>query len=222
MMINVGVATEQFAVGSMAESVGGSKDEKALGLVVLSKGGENDQVGGSKTVMVGGAVVDKAAPRRQRRERPRLSRRRPRPPPAKPRLPLEEYLPDASAWLEAAPARAERAASAVAVGIRTPQVTSISGRRVTLTLRGSQAPVEGEIAPEVDADVVADACENGDAVLVEVGEGDAPVVGGGAADAAATGEPAARRDGGARGRAGDPPALPRLAGSSGLWAGCSG
>lgn len=97
-------------------------------------------------------------------------------PPAEPRLPLEEYLPDASAWSEAAPARAERAASAAAVGMRTAQVTSISGRRVTLTLRGSQGPVQGEIAPEVDADVVADACENGDAVLVEVAEGDAPVV----------------------------------------------
>jgi type VI secretion system secreted protein VgrG len=57
--IDVGAATVQLAIGSYAESARGQKTESALGLVVLSKGGESEQVTGSKTTMVGGAIVDK-------------------------------------------------------------------------------------------------------------------------------------------------------------------
>ncbi|WP_437552985.1 type VI secretion system tip protein TssI/VgrG [Sorangium sp. So ce367] len=57
--IDVGAATVQVAFGSYAESVTGSKSEKATGLVVLSNGGESETVTGSRTAMVGGAVVDK-------------------------------------------------------------------------------------------------------------------------------------------------------------------
>ncbi|AKT37019.1 type VI secretion system Vgr family protein [Chondromyces crocatus] len=56
---DVGVGTLQLAIGDYAETVGGSKDEKALGLIVLSKAGESETVGGSKTTMVGGAIIDK-------------------------------------------------------------------------------------------------------------------------------------------------------------------
>jgi type VI secretion system secreted protein VgrG len=57
--IKVGAATVQLAIGNYAETVGGSKAETALGLIVLSKAGESETVAGSKTVMVGGAIVDK-------------------------------------------------------------------------------------------------------------------------------------------------------------------
>jgi type VI secretion system secreted protein VgrG len=57
--IDVGAATVQLAIGSYAETARGAKKEDALGLVVLSKGGESEQVSGSKMAMVGGAVVDK-------------------------------------------------------------------------------------------------------------------------------------------------------------------
>lgn len=57
--VDVGAATVQFSVKDNAESVRGSKTEKALGLIVVSKAGESEQVGASKTTMVGGAIVDK-------------------------------------------------------------------------------------------------------------------------------------------------------------------
>ncbi len=57
--LGVGAATVQLSIGDYAESVGGSKEEKALGLIVLSKAGESEKVGAAKTAMVGGAVVDK-------------------------------------------------------------------------------------------------------------------------------------------------------------------
>ncbi len=57
--IDVGAATVQVAFGSYAESVTGSKTEKATGLVVLSNAGESETITGSRTAMVGGAVVDK-------------------------------------------------------------------------------------------------------------------------------------------------------------------
>ncbi|WP_437282028.1 type VI secretion system tip protein TssI/VgrG [Sorangium sp. So ce375] len=57
--IDVGAATVQVAFGSYAESVTGSKNEKATGLIVLSNAGESETIAGSRTAMVGGAVVDK-------------------------------------------------------------------------------------------------------------------------------------------------------------------
>ena len=57
--IKVGAATVQLAFGDYDELIKGSKKESALGLVVLSKGGESEDIGGSKTTMVGGAIVDK-------------------------------------------------------------------------------------------------------------------------------------------------------------------
>ncbi|APR79156.1 Putative vgr related protein [Minicystis rosea] len=57
--IDVGAATVQLAIGNYGESARGNKTESALGLVVLSKAGESEEVGGSKTTMVGGAIVDK-------------------------------------------------------------------------------------------------------------------------------------------------------------------
>ncbi|WP_433936256.1 type VI secretion system Vgr family protein [Sorangium cellulosum] len=57
--IDVGAATVQVAFGSYSETVTGSKNEKATGLVVLSSAGESETVTGSRTAMVGGAIVDK-------------------------------------------------------------------------------------------------------------------------------------------------------------------
>jgi type VI secretion system secreted protein VgrG len=59
MTQNAGAAHLEVVIGSRAESVEGMKNEKALGLVVLSKGGESEQVSAAKTTMVGGAIIDK-------------------------------------------------------------------------------------------------------------------------------------------------------------------
>ena len=48
----------QLAVGSIAEDVTGDKTETAVGLIVITKGGESETVTGSKTAMVGGAILD--------------------------------------------------------------------------------------------------------------------------------------------------------------------
>jgi type VI secretion system secreted protein VgrG len=58
MKQHAGAAHVELALGNRAESVGGAKTEKAVGLVVLSKGGESETVGGSKKTMVGGAIID--------------------------------------------------------------------------------------------------------------------------------------------------------------------
>src|SRR6185369_4394026 len=55
----VGAARVDMCLGNHAEAVGGSKDEKALGLVVITKGDETEKVTGSKTAMVGGAILEK-------------------------------------------------------------------------------------------------------------------------------------------------------------------
>jgi type VI secretion system secreted protein VgrG len=59
MTQNAGAAHVEVIIGNRAESADGSKNETALGLVVLSKGGESESVKGSRTTMVGGAIIDK-------------------------------------------------------------------------------------------------------------------------------------------------------------------
>jgi type VI secretion system secreted protein VgrG len=54
----IGAARAEIVLGNRAESVEGMKMEQSLGLIVLSKGDETENVGGAKTAMVGGAVVD--------------------------------------------------------------------------------------------------------------------------------------------------------------------
>ena len=45
--------------GTRAETCSGNKTDKAVGLVVVSSGAESEQVGGSRTTMVGGAILEK-------------------------------------------------------------------------------------------------------------------------------------------------------------------
>jgi type VI secretion system secreted protein VgrG len=59
MTQTIGAAQAEIVIGKRTETVGGNKDEKAIGLVVLSKAGESEKVGGSKTTMVGGLIYDK-------------------------------------------------------------------------------------------------------------------------------------------------------------------
>ncbi|MFO0585965.1 MAG: type VI secretion system tip protein TssI/VgrG [Polyangiaceae bacterium] len=59
MTQTVGAVQAEIVIGSRAEAVTGNKDEKAIGLVVLSKAGESEKVGGTKTTMVGGLIYDK-------------------------------------------------------------------------------------------------------------------------------------------------------------------
>ncbi len=55
----IGAARIEMALGNRAEQVDGNKTESALGLVVYSKADETEKVSGSKTTMVGGAILEK-------------------------------------------------------------------------------------------------------------------------------------------------------------------
>lgn len=85
-------------------------------------------------------------------------------------LSLDAYLPKADASV------AEAAPAAVQFGLRAAQVQGVSGRRALLLVRGASKPVEAEIAPEVGADVIREACDNRGLVLVEMMQGAVPVV----------------------------------------------
>lgn len=93
------------------------------------------------------------------------------------RLSIEDLLPESST-----PEQAPRAAAgsgpsvAAAPGVRTARVLDVAGRSATIALRGATAPLQAELAPEVETEVIADALANGDSVLVECCEGEAPVV----------------------------------------------
>jgi hypothetical protein len=84
--------------------------------------------------------------------------------------------PPASLEQERAEGRARGPLAAAAFGVRTARVVRVTGRKATISLRGAQEPVEAEIAPEVDPEVIKDAVANGDSVLVEAGDGQAPLV----------------------------------------------
>lgn len=88
-----------------------------------------------------------------------------------PRVSLESLLDE--------PRVAEDASAAAldaAVGMRTARVTNVTGRTATILFRGRAAPMSAQIAPEVDPDVVSDACANGDSVLIEVARDAEPLV----------------------------------------------
>jgi hypothetical protein len=91
-------------------------------------------------------------------------------PEAAPAVSLEEFLPDPAAK------PAPRASPAALQGMRAARVTRVSGRAATIALRGAPSPIEAQIAPEVDPEIIADAAANGDSVLVELAEGEAPLV----------------------------------------------
>jgi hypothetical protein len=85
-----------------------------------------------------------------------------------PGLSLEAYLPDAEATGDE-----NVAPRGWGAGLRTAQVARVSGRRAFVVPRGAREPVEASIAEEVDPEVIEDALESGNAVLVEPGEGEA-------------------------------------------------
>lgn len=73
------------------------------------------------------------------------------------------------------PAEAPRT-PAIAPGLRSARLVSLDKRRATVTLRGHTAPINADIAPEVEDALLALAQRQGDGVLVEVFEGDKPVI----------------------------------------------
>jgi hypothetical protein len=77
-----------------------------------------------------------------------------------PHLSIDDLLAG-SAAPGVAPRAGAAAPLAAAVGMRTARVISVAGRRATLALRGAAAPIEAEIAPEVDQELIADARANG-------------------------------------------------------------
>lgn len=93
--------------------------------------------------------------------------------PAAANLGLEEFLPNARGGArEQSKPEATRAGGP---GMRTARVVRFSGRTAAILFRGAPSPVDAEVAPEVEAAVIDDACVSGDSVLVELW-GDAPPV----------------------------------------------
>jgi hypothetical protein len=91
---------------------------------------------------------------------------------APPSVSLEEVVPtpaaDAPAPALAAPRPIE--------GMRTARVLTLRGRSATIALRGRSETLDATVAPEVDPDVIADALDGGEAVLVELCPGQTPLV----------------------------------------------
>ncbi|AUX22315.1 hypothetical protein SOCEGT47_028160 [Sorangium cellulosum] len=90
------------------------------------------------------------------------------------RVTLDDVLDEHTAP-SAAPLPA-RKAQPLGAAMRTARVASISGRAARILVRGAEGPIEAEVAPEVDPEVIADAHARGDAVLVELCEGAAPLI----------------------------------------------
>jgi len=91
------------------------------------------------------------------------------------RLSLEDLLA-VSAVPDAAPHADAAATPTTVAGVRTARVLRVAGRSATIALRGATVPVQAEIAPEVDPEIIADAAADGGSVLIELGEGETPLV----------------------------------------------
>ncbi|XXX81286.1 hypothetical protein WMF30_21230 [Sorangium sp. So ce134] len=91
-----------------------------------------------------------------------------------PRVTLDDVLAEPAA-AGAAPLPA-LGAQPLGAAMRTARVAAIAGRRARIVVRGAAGPVEAEVAPEVDPEVIADARARGDAVLVELCEGAPPLI----------------------------------------------
>ncbi|WP_437552987.1 hypothetical protein WME97_17140 [Sorangium sp. So ce367] len=88
-----------------------------------------------------------------------------------PRVTLDDVLAEPAA----APLPA-RKAQPLGAAMRTARVASIVGRKASIHVRGAEGPVDAQIAPDVDPEVIADARARGDAVLVELCEGEPPLI----------------------------------------------
>ncbi len=60
--------------------------------------------------------------------------------------------------------------------IRSAMLVAVEGRRAAIAWRGKSTPLEAEIAPEVEPELLTTALRNRDGVLVEIGAGDKPLV----------------------------------------------
>ncbi|WP_437515015.1 hypothetical protein [Sorangium sp. So ce1099] len=93
------------------------------------------------------------------------------------RVTLDDVLAGAAAPADPAaaplPARKEQLLGAA---MRTARVAAVTGRTAQILVRGAEGPVDAEIAPEVDPEVISDAHARGDAVLVELCEGALPLI----------------------------------------------
>lgn len=75
-----------------------------------------------------------------------------------------------------APAPQRSAIAESIATVRTARVVQVLGRTAMVSFRGKSAPIEATLAPEVEREVIVDACTNGDNVLVEVEPGLEPLV----------------------------------------------
>ncbi|MDI3284257.1 hypothetical protein [Polyangium sp. 15x6] len=92
--------------------------------------------------------------------------------PAGPRISLEELLPDLPVG---APSPAQNTRSRLP-SLCSARLVSLEGRRAIITWRGNTDPVEAELAPEVEEELLLLALRNRDGVLVEIGDEDRPVI----------------------------------------------
>ena len=75
-----------------------------------------------------------------------------------------------------APRAAASAVALAGVAMRTAQPVALRGRMVALMVRGVAGEVEAELGPGVEVEVVKQAVENGDAVVIECAAGETPLV----------------------------------------------
>lgn len=96
-----------------------------------------------------------------------------------PAISLEDLVSEMPApAAEAKPVVAFTQRSALVPGLRTARVVSAEGRRATVAIRGAGETVAAAIAPEVEAELIAEAAANRESALVEIAEdGEVTVVG---------------------------------------------
>lgn len=86
---------------------------------------------------------------------------------------FDAYLPDLPVERTAPAASPE---SSRIPTLRSARLIELKGRSAAISWRGSAAPVEAVVAPDVEEALLALALRNRDGVLVEVAEGESPVI----------------------------------------------
>ena len=89
-------------------------------------------------------------------------------------LSLEDFVPELPVAAASAPAAATSAGAIPA--LRVARLAGLAWPKAMIAWRGGAAPIEAEVAPEVEREVLAIALEERASVLVEHAEGGAPLV----------------------------------------------
>lgn len=87
---------------------------------------------------------------------------------------LDELVADQG--VDTAAVAPPRASSPVVLGVCSARLVGHDDQRATLVWRGAADPVDADVAPDVEPELLAAALRDGDRVLVEVSEGERPLV----------------------------------------------